>query len=242
MYSYGFNTNSNSFYYPLEQQQAYNCDYTDNTNNSNNNNPISPFYTQDNYNYYNNYYNQNFNIDLEMSNLIHKFAEKVGATDEDTEQQQQGQQGQHQQRYAQQQQGQGQGQQRTAGSARNKIEKHQPRVMQSGEGRDLDRDQYDLGRTSGGMGGGRRGKDEDMDTDMDSQGMGGNRSGGMGMGGGSGMGMGGGGSGMGQQQQHFRSEMGTEQDTDTAGRGFKHDWKTSESMSQGGRNQGRRNL
>lgn len=194
MYPSGFNNNNGYFpFYPLQ------------TLNSNNNNFVNPLYPGNN-----NYYYSDYEIDLEMSNLIHKFTEKVGVGSEDDENQQQ-------------QMGRRSGQGR---STRNQQQQHQQQssgmMGQNSDNNMMMKDQYDLGRTGGGM-------DTNVDTGM-----------GMGMQG-SQRRMGGG--YMGQQQQQRGGEMGSQEGSMSVGRGFKHDWETSENMRQSGgsgsRQQGR---
>lgn len=120
-----------------------------------------------------------------MSNIIHKFSERVGGSSENDNQERQYQQSQSQER---------------AGIQSSMHTTIPPRRFQTGE--DMGRDQYDLGRTSGGLG--RQG-----------------------------------------QQYHYQQQSQFSDDEDKytiAGRGFKDDWKTAESMRLAGYKQGERNL
>lgn len=225
MYSYSFNTNINSSLYHLDS------DYNSRINTNQNSNKINSFYNGTNY-------NSNFNFDQEMSNIIHKFAEKVGATDDDEQQQQQLNQQQHQHH----QHGQtSHGQQGRRGMQSTDMPSRTGQYQQGGMegagqtnmgGEKLGRDQYDLGRD--------RNDDLDMDDAMDMQ----HNMGASGTATGRGeAGMGTKASHMGQgQHQQYGSHMGSKGDSNTVGRGFKDDWETSETMQQKGSRQNRRDL
>lgn len=224
MFSCNFNHSLNSSYYQL------NLAHNSRINTSQNSDKINSFYNETNY-------NSNFNIDQEMSNLIHKFAEKVGATDDDEQQQQQYQQHQqHQQGHTSHRQGGQRGMESASGTG-----KYQQRGMEGvGQtkigGENLGPDQYDLGRD--------RNDGMDMDDAKDMQ---------QNMGG-SGMAAGHGGSGMGShasnnrggQNKQFGSErgsqMGFQGESEIAGRGLKHDWDTSDAVKQSGNPLNRRAL
>lgn len=147
-----------------------------------------------------------------MSNLIHKFTEKVGGSLDDDNQERQHQKTQFQ--------ADAQGQSHAGMQGRYGMT--QPRRFQTGENlereEDTGRDQYDLGRTSGGT----------NDAYMGTGGM----------------------KHHGQHHQHqsqyggqsYQSQMGDQDESTNAGRGFKDDWKTAENMRLAGHSPAERNM